>query len=162
MSVKSFIKHAAATAAFVMAGTASAAVTVNLGTLGLGTFYLTGSGASSSPASIIGVGDYDYTFTIAAEDASTVTFLSFAATHTLTDASSTVIAATPAASGAYVYSLGSGAYTLSVSVPSVAQAQFLTFYVGPDIPPVPEASSVAMTLAGLGVVGLMARRRKSA
>ncbi|MFN3885609.1 MAG: FxDxF family PEP-CTERM protein [Aquabacterium sp.] len=57
-------------------------------------------------------------------------------------------------------------YSLAVSgsVPSTfgVYNSLGTLSVTGPMPPVPEASSVAMTLAGLGVIGLIARRRKSA
>jgi hypothetical protein len=43
---------------------------------------------------------------------------------------------------------------------NMASTGLLTFSV-PSVTPVPEADSYAMLLAGLGVIGLVARRRKA-
>lgn len=177
MSVKLFTKGMIAAAAFVAAGAASAATVVDVGYLSLDTnsFAVSGdnivtfklsaatpldivvsgsmfNGAGGYPASVsfgtysggVFTADSSVSFTKAV-DVNLAPLVQFRATSFIGSSSQ------PAGTSYALNLTGFGDYLGSVKI----------YAVGP-IPAVPEASSLAMSLAGLGVVGLIARRRKTA
>lgn len=168
MSVKLFTKGMIAAAAFVAAGAASATTTVSLGVLPLGTVYLTATGYTTDLGSInayLPKASYEYTFTVASSTSTDLTLNSFAfaSAPTLLDATSAPVTPTSFTNGSYGFSsLVAGAYKLSFATTKGFSGGELVTFSTPPIPAVPEASSLAMSLAGLGVVGLIARRRKTA
>lgn len=151
---------AVATASF---GAVAAPIPVGLNP---GTTAVTGYGTTFGPVT------FSYSFTLD----SLTNFSSLSGSLAVTDASalsvslvgptsaSTTFAAIPGIPGSFSFgSLADGAYVLSfLATPSSSSfAAYGGFITSAAIPAVPEPQSIAMMLAGLGVAGVLVRRRKA-
>lgn len=163
------LKLFAAAAALAVSGVASASTTVSWGTL------------SDVKKSFSGVGDTTYTFDVSGLYSSVASVtLTVAETPSTNPAEhvyfdgTELVASGPVTvwdSDFYMYSystfITSGAHSLSIVMFDQADGfagSVKLSYVGPDTPTpaVPEPESYALALAGLGVVGMLSRRRKAA
>lgn len=154
------LKSLVAAAAMLVAGAASAApisfggmvlvpgaFTLNLGSVVVAPGFSTNvyGGVSSSP------------FTVTTSTPAGPMTLSFSAL-TLSSASMGASVDTDLSNGFSFLGLTAGTYTLSVSGTAVTGGYYAGAYDSVSTP-VPEAGSMALALAGLGVAGLMLRRR---
>lgn len=154
-----FIKHLAAAAALTVAGSAMAA-TYDVG-------YLTIGAPSSLQEVVLGSGSFSdvINFDIADDAAGQINASTFVLApfvyNTISNLTLSVY------DGATLLTAINGVYTLaagtdySFHVSGIATnngAYSVNYHLAAA--PVPEAGSVALTLAGLGVVGLMAARRR--
>jgi hypothetical protein len=165
MKIKSIIA-----AALLVASASSFAATYHLGTLGAGETYLSGSSTSNVLVangsfldiynfSLVSLSDFD-------ADATTLNFRRFQINnttfgYTLFDSANTVLSTGNSSSGFSLSSLASGPYYLEVS--GFATGANGGLYNGAlTVTPVPEPETFAMLLAGLGLMGTIARRRRKA
>lgn len=162
-------KYIAAAAALAFSGLASAASEAiedggDLGTL------------SASPVSLYasvskGTFSADYTFNLSGESDLTGSLYGLLNAAKLTFSSVTIdnVSFNGLSGNAFSFdNVAAGLHTLSVSGSSTGSALFIgSVYASPSAvvvptPAVPEPESMALALAGLGVAGFVARRRKQA
>lgn len=170
-----FIKTALAAAAFVAAGAAFAGTPVqpggSLGVLGVNP-ALFGAGSNAAAAAPF---SFDYTFTLTADSdvIGSVGWLDELLGFNLLEGTFATVEAggqvsslveTPTGYGFSFANLAAGDYTLTItgSLPQGLSGYIGGVYAIETTPPVPEPEALGLMLAGLGVAGAYAARRKKA